>query len=294
MSKYLASKATGADNYYIYISDGTSTYTPYASASAPNMNPMSAYFIQASSLLVTGNAGAGISFALDGRQSAPSSVVSDLSDRIQLNFTSATGTDNTNLIMDNDQSAAYQIGQDLEKWIGTGTAKPQVYTLLGGINYAYNALPMNNVVNLPLGFYTQIAGSATISVNASQAPSLSKLLLLDRITGIETDLLTSNYNFNADAGTDNTRFVITAQRVPTANGVNSETNEPNISMVNGQLSIVNVSPATTVRVFDASGRMVINKTINNNSLEIKFSAIGIYTIQIEANGKNWVKKVVNH
>jgi hypothetical protein len=55
LSKYLASNnATGADSYYIYISDGTSTYTGYPSATAPNMNPMSAYFVQASSLLATG------------------------------------------------------------------------------------------------------------------------------------------------------------------------------------------------------------------------------------------------
>ena len=286
LSKYIGNNAIG--DYYIYISDGISTYSSYTKATVPNINPFAAYFIQASATL----AGTGITFALNGRQSAPATVASDLSDRVQLNFTSPTGTDNTNLIMDNDQSTAYEIGQDLEKWIGTGTDKPQVYTMLGGINYAFNGLPMNSVTNLPIGFYTKTAGNTIISVNASQAPSLSKLLLLDKNTGIETDLLTSNYTFTATAGTDNSRFVITAKRVSTASVVETGADEPTLSMSNGKLLVNNVNGKTKVRVFDAIGRMIINKTVGNSLLEINLSAKGIYTVQIETGGKSWVKKVV--
>jgi hypothetical protein len=254
------------------------------------INPFEAFFIQASTNV--GGTGLDLSFATGSRQLAKNIVDSDLSDRIQLNFTSATGTDKTGLIMDNNQSTAYEINQDLEKWLTTGTDIPQVYSVLGGINYAYNALPMNSVVDLPIGIYTKSAGTTTISANGLQAPSLSKLLLLDKTTGTTTDLLTSNYSFAADAGTDNTRFVITAQRVPTANVIETGADEPKMTINNSQLIINNLGVGATVRVFDAIGRMVVNKSAVSNSLEVKLSAIGIYTVQIEASGKNWVNKIV--
>jgi len=232
-----------------------------------------------------------IFFAKVIRQLAPSAVGVDLTDRVQLNFTSATGTDNTNLIMDNAQSTAYQIGEDMMKWLGTGTPKPQLYSLLGGVSYAFNALPITSVVNLPIGIYTQTAGSTTISAVAS-APSLSKLLLTDNTTGVVTDLLITNYSFTAAAGTTNTRFAITAQRVPTENVVETDTNSPTIIGVNGKLSLSNLVGNNTIRVYDAIGRMIISKETSNTSLDMQVPIVGIYTIQIISGTKTCNKKVI--
>jgi hypothetical protein len=289
LSKYDVSSATGAFN--IYISDGTSTYTPYTKATVPMMNPMSAYFIQASTML----AGTGISFNTAGRQSVPSSVAIDLSDEVQLNLTSTTGTDYTLLTMDNNLSTDYEIGYDLEKWIGTGTDKPQVYSQLNGINYAFNALPMNSVNNLPIGIYTKNAGTTTISVNGTKAPSLSKLLLTDNGTSpaTVTDLLISDYSFTATAGTDNTRFVLTAQRVPTANFIETGIGEPTVLINNSKLSISNLSGKASVRVYDAIGQTIVNRTLINSVLEIQLPAIGMYSVQVEANGKISTRKIIN-
>ncbi|MEI7504940.1 MAG: MBG domain-containing protein, partial [Paludibacter sp.] len=149
---------------FMSFPDGNNaTYTPISNGENYYITPMGAYFVQVGS-------GTTITFDKLGRQGVKSTVAIDLSDRVQLNFASATGTDKTNLIMDNTQSTAYEIGQDFEKMIGTGTDKPQVYSMLGGINYAYNALPMSSVTNLPIGIYTKTAGSTTISVDATQAP----------------------------------------------------------------------------------------------------------------------------
>ena len=303
LSNYVTSNATGADSYYIYVSDGIGTYSGYPSATAPTMNPMSAYFVQASSLLVNGYDGthtynpaipAGITFATAGRQLVRSTVFqTELSDQLQLNLSTATGTDNTNLIMDNSQTPDYQIGQDLEKWIGTGTDKPQIYTQLGGINYAYNALPMDYVNNLPVGFYSQTAGATIIHANASKAPSVSALLLTDNTTGITTDLLTSDYSFTTAAGTDNTRFVLSAKRVATANSLlGSAKDEPSISAKDGKLLLGNLNGATNVRVYDAIGRMIVDKVANTNLFEIPINVGGVYTIQLDAGTRNWVKKYV--
>jgi len=288
MSIYDGSHASGVT--YVSIPDpatGNKTYNQ-EELSATSFNPFDAYFVQYV-------ASTTISFALTGRTSAPSVVNTDVAERIQLNFASATGTDKTSLIMDNANTTAYEGGFDLEKMIGIGTAKPQVYTVLGGVNYAFNALPMTSVVNLPVGVYSNVAGPTSISVDGSLAPSLSKLLLTDTkaVPVTVTDLLTKSYSFTATSGTDNTRFLITAQRVPTENNV-VETNlsEPTISLVNGNLLLKNICGQTTIRVFDAIGRLIANKTSANNTLEINHLAAGMYSVQIESREKTWVKKIV--
>ncbi|MEI7503069.1 MAG: T9SS type A sorting domain-containing protein, partial [Paludibacter sp.] len=286
------SNTTGATAYNIYMSDGTSTYTPYTQATIPDINPMSAYFIQASNEL----AESGITFGLAGRrQLAPAMVTTDLSDVLKLNFTSTTGTDYTLLTMDNSHTTAYEIGYDLEKWIGTGTSKPQVYTVLGGINYAFNALPMSSVVNLPLAIYTQTTGSTTISVDASKAQSLSKLLLTDNeVTPVSvTDLLVSNYTFTAAAGTNNSRFAITAQRITTDNNViGNEKDETQFIINNSQLTIRNLARNTTVRVYDALGRMIIRNNAASNTIEIKLNVRGVYTVQLQSGTTISNRKVI--
>ena len=285
LSRFAGNKITGAPQG-VTIPDAINgmTYTQPTMSSA-TFEPFSAYFVQ---VLADGN----MSFDIAGRSSAPAAVATDLSDRVQLNFTSATGVDYTNLIMDNDQTTGYQIGQDLEKWIGTDTDKPQIYTQLGGINYGFNALPMTDVQNLPVGIYTKTAGTTTISASASQAPSLSKLILFDSSNGTTTDLLISSYSFIADAGTNNTRFSITAQRISTENVVETETGCPTLAINNCKLIINNLNGITAVRVYDAIGRMMASKTTGNNSMEIPLSVKGIYTVQMESGAKSWVRKVV--
>ncbi|MFZ4582480.1 MAG: T9SS type A sorting domain-containing protein, partial [Paludibacter sp.] len=289
LSKFTANNATGGDSYYIYVSDGVSTYTAYTQALAPELNPMSAYFIQASSLLAESD----ITFALTGRrQSIPASVQNNLTDNVQINFSTNTGTDNTNLIVDNNRTTGYEIGKDLEKWIGTGTDKPQVYTQLDGISYAFNALPLANLSNLSLGYYSKTASRTTISATVPQTTSLSSLFLNDSHTGDVTNLLTNSYSFDTDAGTDNNRFTLSAQRVPTKLVVGSETNAPIISTLDGQLSIVNLQLLAKVKVYDAVGRIIYSNKAKASSLQVELPSAGIYIVQITVGAQSWKRKIV--
>ena len=289
LSKYATN--TGSDMTNIYKFNG-STYTDYHNdayvQNLPIIAPFGAYFTKVT-------AGGSLSFGLGSRQGVRSSVSTTLADVVFLDCTTATGIDRTNIIMDDTQSASYQNGVDYEKMITTETAIPQVYTVLGGLNYSYNVLPTSSVVNLPLAIYTQTAGSTTISVDASKASSLSKLLLTDN--GVSpatvTDLLTSNYTFTASAGTNNTRFAITAQRVATENNVmDTDVDAPKLSIINYQLSINNLAGNETVRVYDALGRMVISKNAISNVMEIKLNARGIYTVQLQSGTSISTRKVI--
>ncbi len=289
MSKYNAQSNASAPDYMIMPNPDGKTYTQTSKVAGTlpaDLKPFAAYFVQVGA---EGNIG----FGRNGRQNVPASVAAEVSENIRLNLTTATGADYTYLIMDNDQTTEYQIGEDMVKWLGTGTDVPQVYTLIGDVSYAFNALPMASVVNLPIGLYTKNAGASTISVNALQAPSLSKLLLTDKKENITTDLLVSDYSFNATAGSDNTRFVMSAQRISTGDQINL-IDAPSVISSNGKLIINELSPKTNIRIYDATGRLVMSKVAMERSIEIPLQVVGMYAVHIDAGIKNWTIKIVNN
>ncbi|MEI7501675.1 MAG: T9SS type A sorting domain-containing protein [Paludibacter sp.] len=290
LSRYAGGSASV--NYMLFptASNNGQTYdVAYKADGGRVIDPFISYFVQAGD-------NSDIPFDLGGRQSAPASVKVNEYDRAIITLTTATGTDNTNLIMDDAQSADYQIGQDMEKWIGIGTAKPQIYTQLGSINYAFNSLPASSVVNLPLGVYSKGGGTSTISTDASMSPGITNIYLIDRVAGVTTDLKASTYTFVATAGTTTTRFAITVKRVPTENVVATENGGPTLLItpiaIGVKLIINNLVGSTVVRVYDAIGRMFVSKTTGNESIEIVVPVTGVYTIQLQSGNKSWVRKVV--
>ncbi len=289
-SPYLSKFAgSGVGASYLNFWNGT-TYTQSANTVVSSINPFNAFFIQASAAGTSAN----LSFTLASRQLVKNAVSTNESDNVELKIVSPTGVDKTTLILDNAYTTDYVINQDLEKWVTTGTDFPQLYTRLNNVNYAFNALPVDNVDNLSLGYYSKNGGSTTIGINAAQAPSLSGLLLTDITTGTTTDLMVKDYTFTSDAGTTNNRFVLKAKRVTTDNKISIDgTNQTVLSVVNNMLIINNITAKTNVRVFDAIGRLVSVKTSSASSEEIKLPAKGFYTIQLENNTGTETIKVVN-
>ena len=265
---------SGVGVNYLTIYDG-SAYTTYAKADVATLNPFTSFFVQADAALASSS----VSFDLNLRQSLPSSVKNDTIDKVRLYFQTTTGIDNTNLVLGDHQTTDYQIGQDMEKWITRGTDKPQVYTLLNGINYAFNALPVANVQNLALGVYTNASGTATISTDVSAAPNLMQLLLTDTSNGTTTDLLTSNYSFTANAGTNNARFLISAQHTSTeASKISSE--HPYCAVVSSKLMIYNIKLNSKIILYDAFGRFLARELANSPTIEMVLPSKGVYIVQI--------------
>lgn len=65
----------------------------------------------------------------------------------------------------------------------------------------------------------------------------------------------------------------------------NDLNKVGMSVVNGNLTIENIIPLTTVRIFDALGRMVISKTANSKVLETKLPAKGVYVVKVGESAK---------
>lgn len=222
----------------------------------------------------------------------PKNKVKSSSDILQLTVTTTTGNDNTTLIIDDTQSPAYVIGQDMEKWIGTGTGKPQLYSILGGINFAFNSLPYASVVNLPLGLYSNASVAATFHLDKSQSTGVSQLILTDKTLNKTADLMLGDYNFTTSTGTVTTRFTLTAQKVVTENKRYQTVPEPVITVSNRMLIISNLPENTLIRAFDLIGHTIYSSKTSQNSIEVPLKMEGIYYLQILSAGSKWTHKVI--
>jgi hypothetical protein len=260
-----------------------STYVGKAKNLVSSINPFEAFFVQ------VGNT-APISFALSGRQAVRSVVQQDLQQSLQLNMTNNSGTDFSTLIFDNELSSDYEIGQDLEKWITTTIAKPQIYTVLNNVKYAYNALPIGNATNLPVGYFSKTGGTSSISASKVNVAGLSKLILADNKTGASTDLLSESYSFTADAGTNNSRFSIIPQRISTATEEQTA-GKPVLSVVGSKVIISNLSTNAVIRIYDATGKqLLVTKANETNRFETELSVAGMYIVRIDVDLlKNYFK-----
>jgi hypothetical protein len=279
----------GLNANYVNFFNG-STYDQYAKgAIGRNIYPFEAFFIQASAATTNTS----LACLLANRQLVKSSVSQDESDQVQLNLQSATGVDRTNLIIDDTQSVDYVINQDLNKWLTTGTSKPQLYTLLNGESYAYNGLPYQAVQNLQLGYYVKNSGETTLSADLSQASGIEQLLLTDNLLGITTDLKRLDYRFNSDAGTVNNRFSLSAQRIATSTSIsNEELDSPICTAKHLTLLINKLTGKTVISVYNTLGALITKKFSSNSSVEIALEKEGIYLVNLSCGNKSWVKKVI--
>ena len=279
LSKY-TSTSMATVTYVTWYSGG---YFTMLLADAFTIDPFTSFFVQAP-------ASVDISFNTLGRQTVSSSIKNSAVDRVKLLLRTATGEDNTSLMLNENYAPDYKIGEDMEKWISTGTPRPQLYSNLNDVKYAFNGLAVTDVQNLPLGIYTNASGAATISADKSTIPNLDQLLLTDTSTGITTDLLTSDYNFTISAGTNNSRFLISANSIPT-DLTKLGSLEANLIVRSGVLFISKINVNTNVSVFDAFGHLISSKVSEDKILEIPLPSKGIYIVQMTNGNKTLVRKV---
>ncbi|NLJ20106.1 MAG: T9SS type A sorting domain-containing protein [Bacteroidales bacterium] len=285
-------------NYFTFSDGGSSkTYTQVDKLSSfldgeNGLNPFTSFFVQAGNDLET----SGVSFSTDGRLLLPASVRNETTDKVKIVYQSPTGADETTLILDDEQTAAYEIGEDLEKWVGTGTPKPQVYTVNGGINYAFNALSYAEAQNLPLAVYTKTSGNHTFHADALQAAGLSQLTLTDKTAGKTVDLLTSDYTYSATAGTNTSRFLISAKKVISSTLPEEKENGIIAFSAYGKILVNGLPENTTVRLYDTMGRLVaFNSSTQSDKIEIPMAVAGVYQVVVESpNQPIKVVKVIHH
>ena len=202
-------------------------------------------------------------------------------DNITITIQSDAGGDMTQLFVNEAFNENFENGFDARKMFGE-TGLPMLYTITPSEAMAINFI--NDINDQRLGVNIgQDAQQATITIARSNAQQNIYLhdLLLGIVTPINAD--TTTYTFNAEQGTDETRFIISRRSSIYGNDneqttdISDNTAKAKIVLAATQL-IVNTDSKQTLRLFDAAGKLIINQDINGSAtIDISHLPHGIYT-----------------
>ena len=120
-----------------------------------------------------------------------------------------------------------------------------------------------------IGYYT---------INAISNADFSNVTLIDRITGIETNILTDSYTFQATTNDSPERFIIR---------IDKETESENFVYKSGEELIINAKGC--VQIIDVMGRIVYSNDIVNDNHRINISSFKNATYIVRVVNTNEVK-----
>ena len=156
-----------------------------------------------------------LGFPLQGRQltsviesqNAARMYGPEINTRQVVNLTVSDGEweDQTRVVLNEKASMAYETACDASKFISMDGSVPQIYTIGEEDTwYAINERPLGEGT-VALGFYAGHDGDYTISLTRCDA---EQVFVIDNLTGMTVDITGGTYTFSANAGTDNTRFML--------------------------------------------------------------------------------------
>ena len=159
-------------------------------------------------------------------------------------------------------------------------------------------LPFDVTDEVPLSFKVTSSGNYTIAIDHVDGlfSQSQDIILKDNEQGTETNLKIDSYNFVAVAGTTNTRFSLIYQKTL---GTTKYSLDKNLVFYKKNENIFiksNDSPIDNIKVFDISGRLLLEKTkLNKNEISIQtlkyLGKVLIFEIVLE-NQLVVIKKIV--
>ena len=181
---------------------------------------------------------------------------------------------------------SFNEGLGLDKIPHRNAEIPMVYIPVDGINYAI-ATMSNDVTEIPVSFKAATIGEYTIGAEAQGCDYLT-MTLVDRLTGIETNLMLENYTFIATSNDSEERFFIRL-----GNSQQSTDNSHFAYITNGMISIDHIEGHGMLNIYDIIGRPVAeyNVATSANISTADFAA-GVYIIRISDENGVKVQKIV--
>lgn len=170
---------------------------------------------------------------------------------------------------------SFNEGKGLNK-IGHRNAEiPMVYVPVEGVNYAI-AMMSQDVTEIPVSFQAATMGEYTIGVEAQEC-EYAMMTLVDRFTGVETNLLIEDYTFMATSNDSAERFII---KLAMSNS-NDGDNENFAFINNGMMYIYNIEGQGVVSVYDVTGRPVAEYNVAESAnISTADFAAGVYIIRM--------------
>ena len=145
-----------------------------------------------------------------------------------------------------------------------------VYVQNNDANYGvYNC--DENTTEVELCFNANQMGNYTISVEPTG--EFSSIVLVDRFTGIETNLLVDDYHFTAMSDANNNRFILKLAVSDQQSAVSD-----NFVYQSGEELIIEAEG--TVQIIDVMGRVVYNSNVENNRINVSDFNNGTYVVRV--------------
>lgn len=163
---------------------------------------------------------------------------------------------------------------------------PMVYVPVENNDYAIAYLG-ENVEEVPFSFEAKTMGTYTISVKAQNC-EFSTMTLVDRFTGVETNLLFEDYSFIAKSSDNSDRFILKLSRGTT------DLEEEHFAYINNNgLIINNASGNATLQIFDVMGRPVSSHNVSGNAnIAMESLTNGVYILRLIDDNNVRIQKVV--
>jgi len=189
-------------------------------------------------------------------------------------------------------------------WITIATLSNADVATAGTKTFDLVTLGKTNIVKLKMTF-TKVAGNLSIddvkvtygsssSTPISGSPFTVSGATSKTLTGL-TPETTYYYTVVAKKGAESS---VASNEISATTSVSTALNNgkvgvPFITTAKGILTVNQLAANSTVRVYDATGRMLATKVSVNGSVQIPLQVAGVYTVRIAAGAKNWTLKVVN-
>ena len=225
-----------------------------------------------------------VAFEPEGRQtdntpraltSAPKRTRAVSSDRSVFNLYLESGSyaDHTRFVINESAQLAYEIACDAAKFMSDDPAVQQLFTIEGEERMAINERPFANG-EVALGTYFGKGGSYTIALDTRVTEM--EVVLVDKFTGVETDLMTDSYTFTTEAGTFTDRFAIRMKRTGVVDAIEAATAaKVQVTAQTGAISIMNA--AAPVSIYNAAGALVTTMDGGDVTIEV---APGMYIVKV--------------
>ena len=181
---------------------------------------------------------------------------------------------------------SFNEGVGLNKISHQNTNIPMVYVPVENNDYAIAYLG-ENVEEVPFSFEAKTMGTYTISVKAQNC-EFSTMTLVDRFTGVETNLLFEDYSFIAKSSDNSDRFILKLSRGTT------DLEEEHFAYINNNgLIINNASGNATLQIFDVMGRPVSSHNVSGNAnIAMESLTNGVYILRLIDDNNVRIQKVV--
>lgn len=158
-----------------------------------------------------------------------------------------------------------------------------VYVAEGGKNYGiYNCDA--DVQEVELSFNANQMGNYTISIEPNG--KFQTVTLVDRFTGIETNMLVEDYHFTAMSNVNTNRFIVRM--------VNGQESTDNSHFVYQSGEDLIIDAEGTVQIIDVMGRVLVSDEVEstNNRINVSGFQNGTYMVRVINGSEVKVEKVV--